>query len=235
MALKKFFDGVRLHEVELPDQPLPDVVATNGGDHPFVSAVNPTGVDPALLTIDAAQVPNLRPTDGAVPSRKFPDPLPGNGEGAGVGQPSGVALRDVWANNPARDPGTVETVQSGDIGEALAPHVAQAADVTNSRLQDAWVNGEAPSPVAKPDAVQEALQDRTQVGEVHTPRPVAPVQPQPTTAATAPDFSDTEQFANKDAIREWIKANNGDDPHVSATRPELEAAASELYERNTLV
>jgi hypothetical protein len=144
MATKKFFDGNVLHEVELPDAVLPDVLNVRGRDAMDVvapSAVNPTGVNPDNLLVDAAQLDNLRPTDGAVPSRKFPDPLPGTGEGAGMGQPSGAFLRDPWANNPARDPGTVETVQSGEIASALPPRVAHAASITNQRLADAQAQG----------------------------------------------------------------------------------------------
>lgn len=144
MATKKYFsaDGV-LTEVELPDAPLPDVLNVRGRDALDVvapSATNPMGVDPANLVVDAAALPNLVPTAGAVPSQKFPDPLPGKGEGAGVGTPSGAALRDPWQNNPARDGETVDTVQSGEVGSALTPAEKASASFTNQRLAEAQGN-----------------------------------------------------------------------------------------------
>lgn len=126
MAVKKYFDGNVLREVELPNRRLPGVLAVNN-DH--LSPLNPTGADPALLPVDVSELPDLKPTAGAHPSRKFPEPLPGSGEGAGVGQPSGRAIADPWANNPLRDPGTAENLQRGPIGSKVG---AQEADATSA-------------------------------------------------------------------------------------------------------
>lgn len=136
-ATKKFFgsDGVLHETADLPDGPFADAIGVNApNDNPFVSATNPTGADPELLSVDAAALPNLVPTQGATPPTRFPEPLPGTGEGAGVGQPSGATLRDAWNNNPQKDAGTVETIQSGDVGSALTRQDAKAAEVTNTRL-----------------------------------------------------------------------------------------------------
>lgn len=145
MGVKRYFDGSRLIEVEVPDQPLPDVLNVRGRsalDVVAPSAANPSGVDPDQLLVDAASLPDLRPTEGTPATiTKFPDPLPGKGEGAGVGQPSGDGLRDAWANNPARDPGTVETVQSGPIASALPPEQRAAAQRTLARHADANTRG----------------------------------------------------------------------------------------------
>lgn len=131
MAVKKFFgaDGV-LHEIELPDVPF-----TGFGNNVRTPEMllgidkdNPTGVDPTLLPVDAAQVDNLIPTPGAYPTPKFPDPLPGSGEGAGIGQKSGSVLRDAWNNNPSRQTETVESVQSGPVGSAAAVSASVEAD-----------------------------------------------------------------------------------------------------------
>ena len=86
MAIKRYFDGVQLHEVEVPDLPLPDVVRTNA------DPLAPLGLDAG--PIDPA-VPNLDPTAGALPPTKLPEPPPGTGEGAGVGAPS-----DPWTSAP---------------------------------------------------------------------------------------------------------------------------------------
>lgn len=146
MAVKRFFgaDGV-LVEIEIPDGPLPVAATTLKSDTSASALFNPTGVDPNTLPVDAAQVPDLKPTVGAQPVLKFPEPLPGSGEGAGVGQKSGASLRDVWVNDPHKDPGTVDSVQSGDIGSAAA--------VPASGDTDRKVGGSTPSPT--PDADEE--------------------------------------------------------------------------------
>lgn len=128
MATKAFFDGQKLTQVEIPDMPLPSVL--NVRKNSLDAIINPTGVDPGTLLVDVAELPNLIPTAGALPPTKFPEPVPGNGEGPGIGQPSGAALRDPWANNPNRDKGTVDTVQSGEIGSALSADAAAAAERT---------------------------------------------------------------------------------------------------------
>lgn len=153
MAVKRFFgaDSV-LHTVELPDRPFP--VDTLKGDLSVHQLLNPTNVDPDTLPVDAAAFPDLRPTDGAQAMTKFPDRIPGSGEGAGVGQRSGLTLRDAWENNPDRVGTTqVETVQSGEIGEraAVAPPLGPQADV-----------------------------DRTQGGSTTSPEPVAGEKPDDT-------------------------------------------------------
>lgn len=125
MAVKRFFDGVSLTEIEIPDGPMP-VFTNTSTVHDLITPQNPTGVDPTLLAVDAAQVPDLVPTAGAQPVLKFPEPLPGDGSGAGIGQPSGSVLRDPWANNPNANVQPVDTVQSGEIGSAL-PEQIQAA------------------------------------------------------------------------------------------------------------
>lgn len=140
MAVKKFFDGNSLTEIELPDQPIPNYGHVVG-ENSLITADNPMGVDPTLLKVDAAQVNNLRPTQGASPTPKFPDPLPGNGEGAGVGQKSGSVLRDAWANNQNRDTEIVESVQSGPVG-SLVPQATDAARP---------ISPQAPEPVRTPD------------------------------------------------------------------------------------
>lgn len=142
MAVKRFFgaDGV-LVEVEVPDRPLP-VVATNlKADHSAHKLFNPTHVDPDTLVVDAAALPDLKPTAGAQAATKFPDPLPGSGEGAGVGQKSGATLRDAWVNDPHKDPGTVQSVQSGPVGSRAA--VAPSGDTSDT---DRKVGGSTPSP-----------------------------------------------------------------------------------------
>ena len=153
MATKKFFgaDGV-LHEVELPDGPtLPPYGSGSISADDFL---NPTGVDPTLLPVDAAAFPDLIPTAGATPTPKFADPLPGSGEGAGVGQKSGSVLRDAWNNNPLKEAGTVDSVQSGNIGSAaaVAPHDpgfqgATKAELANEgsfeALKATWTNKDA--------------------------------------------------------------------------------------------
>jgi hypothetical protein len=133
MATKAFFDGVKLTVTELPDAPLPSVL--NVRKNSLDAIINPTGVDPGTLLVDAAELPNLRPTDGALPPTKFPDEPPGNGEGPGIGQPSGsTALRDPWANNPNRDKGTVESMQSGEIGSALEAQAKLEAERTALKI-----------------------------------------------------------------------------------------------------
>lgn len=119
MATKRFFgtDGV-LVEIELPEGNAP--FGATVGDTSIHALLNPLGIDPDTLVVDAAAVPDLKPTAGALPITKFPEPIPGSGEGAGVGQPSGVTLRDVWNNNPNRVVDQVETVQSGEIGSGAA-------------------------------------------------------------------------------------------------------------------
>ena len=127
MATKKFFnsDGV-LIEVDLPAGTLqkPGVETLPGlrpaGKDDVLSFLNPARVDPDVLQVDAAALPNLVPTDGAVPSQLIPNPPPGSGEGAGVGQPSGSVLRDPWNNNPDRSTDPVDTLQSGPVGSALS-------------------------------------------------------------------------------------------------------------------
>jgi hypothetical protein len=160
MATKKFFDGEKLHEVELPDIPLPDVLNVRGRDALDALAINPTGVDVTTLPVDVTAMDNLRPTDGAVPSQKFPDPLPGNGEGPGIGQPSGLAMRDPWQNNPNRDNGTT-TVNADDakIGEALAPSVAEAAERTALKLKAQQGDKTALKKLQKLDEEDRALTD----------------------------------------------------------------------------
>lgn len=134
MAVKRYFDGSKLIETEIPDAPLPSVLNVRGRSAlDVVAPENPTGVNPDNLLVNAAELPDLVPTAGAQPVTKFPDPLPGSGEGPGVGQPSGLTLRDAWANNPAQDPGTVKTLQSGPVGSLLPPAAAAAAQVTNER------------------------------------------------------------------------------------------------------
>jgi len=174
MALKHYFNGVSLLTVEVPDAPLPSVLAQNS-DH--LAPLNPQGADPALLPVDVANLPDLRPTDGAVPTGKFHEPLPGSGEGPGVGQKSGAALRDVWANNPNRTV-AVETLQSGPIGSALVGREAAAAAVTQAKLQDAWT---ADRPTAEDRRAADHArrygieQPVGQVGTVHAPVPEAEV------------------------------------------------------------
>jgi len=124
MAVKRYFgaDAV-LVEIELPDAPLP--VPNLKGDQSIHKMLNPTNVDPHTLVVDAASVPDLKPTDGAQGITKFPDRIPGSGEGAGVGQKSGLTLRDAWENNPDRVGTTqVDTVQSGAIGSAVVDGAA---------------------------------------------------------------------------------------------------------------
>lgn len=128
MAVKSFFDGTKLTTVEIPDLPLPSVL--NVRKNSLDAIINPTGVDPGTLLVDVAELPNLIPTAGALPPTKFAEPIPGNGEGPGIGQPSGNALRDPWSNNPNRDKGQVEVVQSGPIGSALSEDVSAAAERT---------------------------------------------------------------------------------------------------------
>lgn len=140
MAVKRTFgaDGV-LTEVEIPDAPLPGVVfdpQASGIEQFLKDTTNPSGVDLDTLLVDAATLPDLNPTRGAQPLTKFPEPLPGNGEGAGMGQKSGASLRDAWNNNPLKDAGTVETLQSGPVGSA----VVGAPDT------DRKVGGSSPSP-----------------------------------------------------------------------------------------
>lgn len=161
MAVKKFFgaDGV-LVEIELPDQPLP--VPVNSPDHSIHQLLNPTNVDPNTLAIDAARVPDLRPTDGAGPATKFPDRPPGDGQGAGVGQVSGLSLRDVWENNPDRiGKFTVDTVQSGPVGSAAA--VAPTADV--DRVVGGSTKSPAPASDEKPDDTWTKAQLHEFIGE----------------------------------------------------------------------
>lgn len=147
MAVKRYFgaDGI-LTEIELPDVPLP--VPSLAGDRSVHQLLNPTHVDPETLLVDAARVPNLRPTDGAMGVTKFPDRPPGSGEGAGVGQRSGLTLRDAWENNPDRiGQAQVESAQSGPIGSAVLDPLAQVdADRTvgGSTQSPAPLAGEAP-------------------------------------------------------------------------------------------
>lgn len=138
MAIKKFFnsDGV-LVEVELPDRPVDIPGLKRSGSDDVLAFLNPTNVDPDTLQVDAAALPNLVPTDGAVPSQLIPPPPPGSGEGAGVGQPSGSVLRDPWNNNPNRSTDPVDTVQSGPVGSALSEQDRRAANVTAKRLAEA--------------------------------------------------------------------------------------------------
>lgn len=138
MAVKRFFaDGV-LTEVELPERPVPNF--TNDGHavhNALISPQNPAGVDPTLLPVNAAELDNLKPTVGAsAVTPKFAEPLPGSGEGPGVGQRSTTTgvFSDPWNNNPHKEPSEIETLQSGDVGSALTPDVARAAAVTNAKL-----------------------------------------------------------------------------------------------------
>lgn len=137
MAVKKFFgaDGV-LVEIPLPDGPV--LQPYGSGSTSAQDFLNPTGVDPTTLPVDAASVPDLIPTVGGIATPKFPDPLPGTGEGPGVGQRSGSVLRDAWQNNPLKDPGTVDTVQSGPVGSSAA--VAPADAGTFAALEASWAN-----------------------------------------------------------------------------------------------
>lgn len=142
MALKKYFDGVKMTEVELPDtQRQLGVLDIPGlrsaGKDDVMAFLNPTGVDPDTLQVDAAALPNLVPTDGATGSQLIPPPPPGSGEGAGLGQPSGSVLRDPWANNPARGTEPVDTLQSGPVGSALTGEAARGAEMTAKRLAEA--------------------------------------------------------------------------------------------------
>lgn len=215
MGTKAFFDGNVLTVVELPDRPLPSVLGATPGEN-FTPA-NPLGLDPATLRVDAAQLDNLRPTDGALPPTKFPERLPGKGEGAGVGQPSGSAFRDVWENNPNRELGLVDTVQSGEVGSALPPRVQTAAEVTAAKLADAWT-------ADKPAAVAKQRAEAAQAGG-------PAVEPVP--AKSEYDLA-AEGWNNKDAIRASISTWGGEDPHAAATREELEEAAREAWDAKQL-
>lgn len=147
MAVKRFFgaDGV-LVEVQLPDAPLP--VPVLSGDRSVHQLMNPTNVDPETLVVDAARLPDLKPTDGALPVTKFPDRVPGTGEGAGLGQRSGLTLRDAWENNPDRvGVAPVDSVQSGEIGSAAA--VAPSTDV--DRVAGGSTSSPAPAEGEPPD------------------------------------------------------------------------------------
>lgn len=263
MATKAFFDGQRLITVELPDRPLPDVIGATPGEN--FTPGNPLGLDPETLVVNAAELDNLKPTDGALPPTKFPEPLPGSGEGAGVGQKSGAALRDVWQNNPLKDAGTVDSVQSGPVASALSPQVAAAAAVTERKLQDAWT-ADRPAAVDAERARRDAdfarrmgvdldaqaqreadAQAQAQREADEQARADAETQRQ----ADLEDEAERDQqvdhdaefgklvegWSNKDAVRAYIEQNapeGFEQPHASATREELEAAAREVYDAKQL-
>lgn len=243
MATKKFFDGTRLLETELPDVPLPEVLGLSPGQHAFDPAVNPMGVDPSLLTVDVAQLPNLRPTDGAIRSTKFPDRPPGSGEGSGLGAPSGLPVRDPWENNPDRIGVQAAERHTGEIGSALTPANAEAADATAAKYADAWA-ADRPSGRAwqlPQGDVGEVLAQPVPEGEFVTNNTLVGGQGDDTIQTgetTKVDFTDKEAFPNKEALRDFIATNRqeGDEePHANATREELEARAAEVSERKNLV
>lgn len=174
MPIKRFFDGVSLSEVVLPDQPIPGTQRANDA-HAFISAQNPTGVDPTLLRVDAAVLPDLIPTDGAeVHPTKFPEPLASSGEGPGVGSPT-TNVQDVWANNPGREYDLVETRQSGEIGSALPESIqtaergydanADASNDANTLIDpDRKVGGSTASPAPAPGETPDATWTKAQLG-----------------------------------------------------------------------
>lgn len=230
MAVKRFFgaDGV-LHEVEVPDGPV-FVAAAQGGSsqslESFLSAQNPTGVDPTILPIDAAQVPDLRPTDGAGPLTKFPDPIPGTGEGAGVGQRSGQSLRDVWQNNQDRvGVAAVDTVQSGPIGSAAAvsPRFVGVDEPRPLSPNGERVTDPGFGPASSNDTIAgSAGEDRVDPAD-------------PTQGSADERFQAlVDGWSNKDEVRAYIVDNGGEEPHASATRAELEEAAREVFDRSQL-
>lgn len=174
MPIKRFFDGVSLSEVVLPDPPIPGTQRAND-IHDYITEQNPTGVDPTLLRVDAAALPDLIPTQGAeVPPTRFPEPLAGSGEGPGVGNPS-TNIQDVWANNPGRDYDLVETRQSGEIGSALPESIQTAqrgydahADDSNEANAltdpDRKVGGSTASPAPAPGETPDATWTKAQLG-----------------------------------------------------------------------
>lgn len=156
MAIKRYFNGTHLIEVELPDAPFPEALHVRGnGPLDAIAALNPTGVDTTTLAVNPADLPNLIPTPGAVASQLIKDRPPGTGEGPAVGLPSGSAVVDPWANNPNRPP-QVEPA-NGEIGDNLTGAEAAAARITNLRARAAAGDKRAAAQVRKIEADEAAL------------------------------------------------------------------------------